>query len=132
LTQSRNYVVLFHPPESDKKKLTAEEEEMQMELGGDYDDADDVFSEEVDKFDDVRFDFSTISYDNYIPGGNDIRSFLNEDDEQVDGGREHVLTNDDQQEMDAAITYHGSDENYGYRLVSVSSSSRRQLSLFPH
>ena len=78
MTQHRNYVVLFHPPESDKKKLTAEEEEMQMELSGDYDEGEDVFSEEVDKFDDARFNFSTISYDNYVPGGNDIRSFLNE------------------------------------------------------
>jgi hypothetical protein len=112
-------VVLFHAPESDKKKLTAEEEEMQMELGDfDEDDEEEVVSEEVDKFDDVRFDFSTISYDNYIPGGNDIRSFLNEDNEQIDGGGDQFMSNEDQQEMDAAISSHGADGNYGYRLVS--------------
>lgn len=124
--QYRNYVVLFHPPESDKKKLTAEEEEMNMELGDDYDEGEEVFSEEVDKFDDARFDFSTISYDNYIPGGNDIRSFLNEDDDHIDGGGDHFLTNEDQQEIDAAITYHGCDENYGFRLEHEKRKDKRR------
>lgn len=50
-------------------------------------------------------------------------SIAPQDDEQIDGGGDHFLTGEDQQEMDAAITYHGSDENYGYRLVSKQENS---------
>lgn len=124
--QSRNYVVIFHAPESDKKKLTAEEEEMEMELGDDYREEDEVFSEEVDNFEDVRFDFSTISYDNYLPGGNDIRSFLQEDDEHLDAGGDQFVSKEEHQEIDAAITYHGSDENYGYRLEHEKRKDKRR------
>ena len=117
----RNYVVIFHAPESDKRKLTPEEEELQMELADvEYEESEQVFLEEEnrkDKFEDMRFDFSTISYENYIPGGNDIRDFLREDDEYVDGTGIQYLSREEQQEMDGAAASHGCDPYDGYRKV---------------
>ena len=115
----RNYVVIFHAPEPKKKKLTAEEEELLMELGDEEEEGEDIFSEEPDNFGDVRYNFSTISYDNYVPGGNEIRNYLNKDSPYHDGGSENEMTAEDQQEINAAVTTHGCDENYGYRKVTI-------------